>query len=145
MSRKIKDKEGFSKKPKTVETSVEPVSSEKNLPETASLTETDGEDKISETVQSLPTIPGRRRCECCGATLAMYNTDKLCWPCDRVIAEWRNFPARRQEFEREMSEHCLGYIRKKILPRKKAGNAVGGEISSGSWARASGRKQIERK
>lgn len=145
MSKKIKDKEGFPKKPKTAEVSVDPTSSEKNLSGTTSLAETDGEEKISEIVQPLPTIPGRRRCECCGATLAMYNTDKLCWPCDRVIAEWKNFSANRSSIEREMSPHCLRYVTEKFSGRKKTGNAVGGEISSGSWARASGRKQIERK
>jgi len=87
-----------------------------------------------------------RKCECCGATLSIYNTDKLCWPCDRAIAEWKNFPTRRLEIEANMAPHCLRYVTKKyVIKRKKNNSLGGGDVSSGSWARAAGRKTLERK
>jgi hypothetical protein len=102
----------------------------------------DGSRKKEPAVQVAP--PGRR-CICCGATLSIYNMDKLCWPCDKAIAEWKNFSLNRFEIEKRMASHCLCYVRENCSRRKKASGAVGGEVSSGSFARAVGRKQTERK
>jgi hypothetical protein len=139
---KIKRKEGLAKKPKAA---AEPVLSEKDLPEAAPCAVADGGDDTHKIIQPSPANPNKRKCECCGAALATYNTDNLCWPCDKAIAEWMNFPMNRSEIERSMSSHTLKYVSEKLTGRKRASNAVGGEISSGSWARATGRKQIERK
>jgi len=85
-----------------------------------------------------------RKCKCCGATLSIHNNDNFCWPCDKAIQEWKLFPWHRDDLEREMQPHCLDYVREHCAKKKKGRNGVGGEISSGSFARAMGRKTIER-
>lgn len=85
-----------------------------------------------------------RKCKCCGASLNSYNPNSFCQPCDRAIQEWRNFPWRRGDLEREMAEHCLVFVREG-LGKKKASGSSGEEISSASFTRASSRKTLERK
>lgn len=86
-----------------------------------------------------------RKCECCGATLSIHNTDKFCWHCDAAIQKWKLFPWRREEFEREMDPHCVTYVREHCTKKKKVSEGIRGEASSGSFARAMGHKTADRK
>jgi hypothetical protein len=148
--RRIKHREGISQKSKKPRKTRKPVVDILRLREAVSMIEPgksvqespDGSRKKEPAVQVAP--PGRR-CICCDATLSIYNMDKLCWPCDKAIAEWKNFSLNRFEIEKRMESHCLRYVRENCSGRKKASGAVGGEVSSGSFARAVGRKQTERK
>lgn len=107
-------------------------------PEKAIRERADGSHKKEPTIQL---SPSGRRCICCDAPLSRYNSNKLCWPCDKAIAEWKNFPMNRSELEKTMAKHCLNYVREHYSGKKRASNAVGGEVSSGSFARAVGRKK----
>lgn len=148
--RRIKHREGISKKSKKLGKVRKPAVDIVSLREAVSTIEpgksvresADGSRKGEPAVQVAP--PGRK-CICCGATLSRYNADRLCWPCDKAIAEWKNFSMNRFDIEKRMAEHCLHYVRENCSGRRKVSNAVGGEISSGSFARATGRKQVERK
>jgi len=88
-----------------------------------------------------------RKCQRCGASLNRYNDsrDKLCSPCDAAIEKWKLFPMCRSDHEREMAPHCLRYVAEKLTKGKRVSNAVGGEVSGGSWARATGRKMPKKK
>ncbi len=86
-----------------------------------------------------------RKCKCCGAALSVRNTDNLCWHCDSAIQKWKLFPWQRAELEREMDLHCLDYVHEHCTKKKKSADKDGLEVSSGSYARALGRKQIERR
>jgi hypothetical protein len=86
-----------------------------------------------------------RRCKCCNTVLSIRNLDNLCWPCDKAIQEWKNFPWKRAELEREMAKHCLDYVEEHCAKKKKGCDESREEVSSGSFARAIGRKTIERK
>lgn len=92
------------------------------------------------------TYKANRRCKCCNCFLARTNPDNICHPCDRAIQEWKNFPWRRAELEQVMEAHCLKFVHEHFVKKGKARSVTGGgEKSSGSWARAAGRKTIEKK
>ncbi|MFA5413654.1 MAG: hypothetical protein WC348_03890 [Patescibacteria group bacterium] len=94
----------------------------------------------------IETFKAGRRCKCCSCFLASSNSDNICHPCDKAIQEWKNFPWRRPELEREMEPHCLQFVHEHLAKKNKArGVTGGGERSSGSFARAIGRKTIERR
>lgn len=92
----------------------------------------------------IETFKEGRRCKCCNCFLVSSNSDNICHPCDKAIQEWKNFPWRRPELEREMGLHCLNYVREHCAKKKKGRSGHGEEVSSGSFARAVGRKTIER-
>lgn len=93
----------------------------------------------------IETFKAGRRCKCCDCFLARSNPDNLCWPCDKAIQEWKNFSWRRTELEREMASHCLQFVYEYLAKKNETRGVIGGEErSSGSFARASGRKTIER-
>lgn len=92
----------------------------------------------------IETFKAGRRCKCCNCFLASSNSDNICHPCDKAIQEWKNFPRRRPELEREMEPRCLDYVRQHCANKKKTRSGSGEEVSSGSFARAIGRKTIER-
>lgn len=92
----------------------------------------------------IETFKAGRRCKCCNCFLGGSNPDNICHPCDKAIQEWKNFPWRRPELEREMGPHCLNYVREHCAKKKKGRSGHGEEVSSGSFARAVGRKTIER-
>lgn len=94
--------------------------------------------------QPIETFGEGRKCVCCGCSLARSNPDKLCMPCDTIIAEWKNFPWNRGEIGRRMAKYCLDYVLANST-RRKARHGVGRGMSSGSFARAAGRKTIVRK
>ena len=94
----------------------------------------------------IETFGGGRRCKCCSCFLASSNSDNICHPCDKAIQEWENFPWRRPELEREMEPHCLQFVHERLAKKSKARGVTGSEEkSSGSFARAIGRKTIERR
>jgi len=93
----------------------------------------------------IETFGGGRRCKCCNCFLGGSNPDNFCRPCDKAIQEWKIFPWRRIELEREMGQHCLDYVRERYAEKKKRRDASAEEVSSGSFARAIGRKTVERK
>lgn len=103
------------------------------------------EGKRGGSLRQIPIYEGGRRCLCCGVALSIYNPDKLCRPCDGAIERWKLFPAIRSETEREMAPHCRQYVVEKCTKRKKVNNAVGGEVSSGSWARTMGKNMSRKK
>jgi len=110
--------------------------------------ETAGEGGYSALRSERPaeTYKADRRCKCCNCFLARTNPDNICHPCDRAIQEWKNFPWWRAELEQVMEVHCLGFVHERFVKKGKARSATGGgEKSSGSWARAAGRKTIEKK
>lgn len=111
--------------------------------------ETAGEGGYSALRSERPveTYKADRRCKCCDCFLARTNPDSICHPCDRAIQEWKNFPWRRAELEGGgMEPHCLKFVHERFAKKGEAQKKNGGkEKSSGSWARAAGRKTIEKK
>lgn len=85
-----------------------------------------------------------RKCACCGCSLIRSNPDKLCRPCDRAIAEWKNFSWNRAEIEKQMAKHCLCFVRSGTR-RKRSCRGVSRIVASGSFLRAVGRREIGRR
>jgi len=94
--------------------------------------------------REVTTFGAGRKCKCCKCALAASNPVKFCEFCDSVIAEWENFPWNRAEIKQRMAKHCLDYVREKAA-RKKARCGVPRDISSGSFTRAVGRREIGKK
>ncbi len=78
-----------------------------------------------------------RKCACCGCSLARSNPDEFCRPCDRAIAEWKNFPWNRAEIEKRMAKHCLCFVQSGTK-KKRSCRGVSRIAVSGSFLRAIG-------
>lgn len=144
--RRIKHREGIPQKPKKPKKAQKPAVDIVKLREAVSKTgpgksvqeSPDGSRKKEPVVHLSP--PGRK-CVCCGAALSVYNTDKLCRPCDSAIQRWRLFPMDRSRHEKEMARHCLRYVREKFSSKNDDGEVAEEEMPSGSWVRAVGRRK----
>lgn len=112
--------------------------------ETEEEEESEGEYSALRRDQPVGTFGEGRRCKCCNCVLARSNPDKLCLPCDTIIAKWKNFPWNRVEIKRRMAKHCLNYVLANSV-RRKARHGVSRDIASGSFTRAVGRREIGRK
>ena len=129
------------KKPESVQPAAEPVPSEKNLPEVEICQPASGGgEEAGQAIQPSPANSGKRKCECCGTVLSMYNTDNLCRPCDRTINAWQLFPHLRRETN--LPEHCRDYIESRGARRRRE---IDEGVSSGSWARAMGKNMSRKK